>query len=160
MARFPKKTDGSHLGHRAKPAQERALATWKDSAGAQHPSLRGKTRRANIPIPDADERWLPEVQSWFRSLKLSGQAEFYEASDWATAVAAARAYDMAIKTGSPGWFGNFVRLSERLGATITDRKRAKIELDEPDDPLDIDEEAADTVVHGWQDRLNARRDNE
>src|SRR5690242_2825165 len=32
--------------------------------------------------------WLPEAQGWFRSLKLSGHAEFYEASDWATAMAA------------------------------------------------------------------------
>jgi len=113
---------------------------------------KGSSRRAGIPIPDVDEAWLPEVQSWFRSLKLSGQADFYEASDWATAVAAARAYDMSIRTASPGWFGNFTRLSERLGCTITDRKRSRIELDDPE-PQDADEDAADEAVQGWQARL-------
>jgi len=113
---------------------------------------RGTSRRAGIPIPDVDDTWQPEVQSWFRSLKLSGQSAFFEASDWATAVAAARAYDMSIRTASPGWFGNFTRLSERLGCTITDRKRSRIELDDPDSQ-DADEDAADDAVAGWQARL-------
>ena len=113
---------------------------------------RGTSRRAGIPLPDVDAAWLPEVQSWFRSLKLSGQSDLYEASDWATAVAAARAYDMSIRTASPGWFGNFVRLAEKLGCTITDRKHSRIELDDPDFQ-DDDEDAADEAVTGWQARL-------
>jgi len=113
---------------------------------------RGRSRREGIPIPTADPRWSPEARSWFNSLALSGQAEFYEASDWATAVAAARAYDIAIRSHNASWFTNFVKLSERLGATITDRKRSRIELAEPE-PSDADEEAADSVVEGWQARL-------
>lgn len=113
---------------------------------------KGQSRRAGIPIPDVDDRWLPEVQSWFRSLKLSGQSAEYEASDWSVAVSAASAYNVALRTQSPGWFGSFVRLSERLGCTITDRKRSRIELDDPE-PQDADEDAADEAVQGWQARL-------
>ena len=113
---------------------------------------RGSSRRAGIPVPEADERWLPEAQSWFRSLRRSGQSDFFEASDWATAVAAAQAYDVALRNHSVGWMGHFVRLSERLGATITDRKRSRIELDDPE-PQDLDEDAADEAVSGWQARL-------
>jgi hypothetical protein len=160
MSGFPPKPPGTHMSRRGKRDARRHLATWKDSEAAQQPRLRGQTRRASIPIPDADEHWLPEAQSWFRSLKLSGQAEFYEASDWATAVAAAHAYDIALRTFSPGWIANFVRLSERLGVTVVDRKRARIQLDEPDEPEDHDEDAADNVVHGWQERLNARNRDE
>lgn len=115
---------------------------------------RGKSRREGIPIPTADPNWMPEAQSWFRSLKLSGQSEFYEASDWATAVAAARAYDIAIRSHNASWFTNFTKISERLGATITDRKRSRIELEEPE-PEDADEDAADEVITGWQARLRA-----
>jgi hypothetical protein len=157
MAGFPPKPAGTHMSRRGKRDAPRHLASWKDSEAAQQPRLRGQTRREGIPIPDADERWLPEVQSWFRSFKLSGQSSFFEASDWSTLVAAARAYDMSIRTGSPGWFGNFVRLSERLGATIGDRKRIKMDLDGPGEPLDSDEEAADAEVISWQKRLEQRR---
>lgn len=163
MAGHPRKPGGTHIGRRGqrdKPAQTRALASWKDSAAAQPRTLRGKTRRASIPIPDADDNWRPEAQSWFRSLKLSGQSEFYEASDWATAVAAAHAYDIFLRTYNASLLAHFVRLSERLGATVVDRKRARIELDEPGELRDVDEEVADNVVHGWQERLNARRDKE
>jgi hypothetical protein len=163
MAGHPRKPTGSHIGRRGqrdRPAQERALASWQDSKAAQPHSLRGNTRRAEIPIPDADEHWLPEAQSWFRSLKLSGQSEFYEASDWATAVAAAHAYDIFLRTYNASILAHFTRLSERLGVTIVDRKHARIELDEPQEPQDIDEEAADNVVHGWQERLNARHDDD
>lgn len=83
---------------------------------------------------------------------MSGQSDFYEASDWATAVAAAQAYDIFLRTYNASIFGSFVRLSERLGATITDRKRSRIELDDPE-PADQDEDAADSAVQGWQARL-------
>jgi len=164
MAGHPRKPQGSHIsrrGQRDKPAQTRALATWKDSAAAQPHTLHGKTRRDGIPVPSADERWLPEVQSWFRSLLLSGQSDFYQASDFATAVAAAQAYDIFLRTYNGSIFAHFVRLSERLGCTVVDRKRNRIELDEPDgEPRDQDADHADSVVYGWQERLNARRDSD
>jgi hypothetical protein len=159
VAGHPRKPQGTHLSRRGKRDQPTPLAAWQDSAAAQHPVSRGTTRRASIPIPDAEDSWRPEVQSWFRSLKLSGQASLYEASDWSTAVAAARAYDMSIRTGSPGWFGNFVRLVERLGCTVGDRNRAHIQLDEIGEPQDHDEDAADAQIINWQQRLNAKHDN-
>ena len=113
---------------------------------------KGTSRRQGIPIPTSDPNWLPEARSWFNSLSLSGQAEFYEASDWATAVAAARALDISIRTHNASWFTNFNRLSERLGVTIVDRQRSRIELAEPE-PQDADEDAADSAVQGWQARL-------
>jgi len=117
---------------------------------------KGQSRSAGLRLPDADPRWKPEAQSWFRSLKLSGQSDFYEASDWATAVAAAQAYDIFLRTHNASILGSFVRLSERLGATITDRKRSRIELADPE-PEDLDEDAADEAIQGWQARLRVVR---
>jgi hypothetical protein len=124
------------------------------AAGADQsgPVSRARSRRAGIPIPTEDPQWRPEVQSWFRSLKLSGQSEMYEASDWATAVAAAQAYHIFLTTHNASIFGQFVRLSERLGVTIGDRQRARIELTDVE-ASDADEEAADEAIASWQQRL-------
>lgn len=37
------------------------------------------------PIPPASRDWHPQARRWYRSLRRSGQAVFYEASDWASA---------------------------------------------------------------------------
>lgn len=103
-------------------------------------------------IPTASDQWKPQARSWYNSLRLSHQSDYYEASDWATAVAAAQAYDIFLRTHSPGIFAQFVRLSERLGATITDRRKSGIEAEEPEH-TDADEDAADKTVKDWQLRL-------
>jgi len=120
------------------------------------PVTQGRSRRADIPaIPEASPNWHPQARSWFNSLKLSGQSDLFEASDWATAVCAAQAYDSFLRNHSPGVLAAFVRMSERLGATYIDRKKARIDLADPD-AADADEDAADNVVWGWQERLAAR----
>lgn len=119
----------------------------------------GRTKRKGIPIPGASPNWDPSVQSWYRSLALSGQADLYEASDWATAVAAAQAYNIFLRTYNASVFASFVRLSERLGVTVVDRKRSRIELVD-EDATDADEDAADQTVIQWQGRLGVVRDVE
>lgn len=42
-----------------------------------------------IEIPKVDEGWHPVARQWYESLARSGQAVFYEPSDWATAYALA-----------------------------------------------------------------------
>jgi hypothetical protein len=120
---------------------------------------KGTSRRAGIPIPQASESWHPSAQSWFRSLSLSGQSDFYEASDWATAVFCAQLYDAFLRTRKSTMLPAFLRLSERLGVTIVDRKRNRIELDEPE-VSDVDEDAADDAVIAWHGRLGIVRDTE
>jgi hypothetical protein len=118
---------------------------------------KGQSKRNSIPaIPTAAPHWCPQARSWYNSLVLSGQSDFYEASDWATAVCAAEAYDMFFRTHNASILGSFTRLSERLGVTITDRKRSRIELDDPE-PEDADEDAADKAVITWQGRLGVVR---
>jgi hypothetical protein len=120
-----------------------------------------KARRYNGPIPVAAEHWLPQTRSWFNSLNLSAQAELFEPSDWATAVTAAEFYDIFLRSHNASIGASYVRLSERLGATVSDRRRARIEV-EPPEPEDADDKAADNVVRGWQARLaesNERKTN-
>lgn len=112
----------------------------------------GEASGRDFPIPKPDPSWKPKARSWYNSLALSGQAEFWEPSDWATAVAAADMYDLFLKTHNASMASQFVKLSERLAVTVTDRKRGRIELAEPE-PEDVDEEEADKAVLGWHGRL-------
>jgi hypothetical protein len=117
----------------------------------------GTSRSKKIPIPMANPEWDITVQSWFRALALSGQSEFYEASDWATAVMAAQIYDMYLRTWRANLLPPLLRLSERLGVTIIDRKRNRIELSD-EEVTDVDEEAADEAVIKWRGRLGVVAD--
>ena len=162
MPRYAQKADGSTMGHGA--GKPRALAEWQDSKAAQPPSerfvSRGRRRRENIPIPTASPYWLPPARSWFNSLRLSGQSEFYEASDWATAVICAQLLDIYLRTRDLKTFHEFRLMSARLGTTVADRNAARILLDEedPPEPTDQDEEAADEVVTSWHGKLGLVRE--
>jgi len=118
---------------------------------------RGTSKRHGIPIPEAPGHWRPTVRSWYNSLRLSGQSDFYEASDWALAVSAAEAYNIFLKTYNAAIYASFVRITERLGCTVADRKRSRIELSDPD-TTDVDEDAAEATVIEWQGRLGIVRD--
>jgi hypothetical protein len=47
----------------------------------------------DIEIPAVDEAWHPVARLWYESLARSGQAVFYEPSDWATAYVLAETLD-------------------------------------------------------------------
>lgn len=64
----PKRSDERH-GHRS--AAEKATDKVEQSG--------------TVAIPDACEAWHPTAAAWFASLEHSGQARFYEPSDWQNA---------------------------------------------------------------------------
>lgn len=147
---FPKKRPEDRLGN-----PHYAKSDPRYDGGAAIANVR--STRAGIPIPQPDPKWKPQARSWYNSLHLSAQSELFEASDWATAVAAAEAYNIWLRTYNASTLAQFVRLTERLGCTISDRRRSRIEVSEPD-PSDEDEDAADDAVNSWQGRLHSVKD--
>lgn len=148
-----RKAPGTHVGNPSYAQSDPRYARYTgDGDGFGTLADKAPSTRDGISIPEADPKWKPSARSWFNSLKLSGQSAVYEASDWATAVAAAEAYNIWLRTYNASTLAQFVRLSERLGCTIVDRKRGRISLSDPK-PSDADEDAADDAVHGWQSRL-------
>ena len=136
-----KKPEAEHIGH--------AHHAFADSG----PVTRGRSRRDQLTVlPVASERWLPNTQAWYTSLAESPQSNYYEASDWATAVCTAEILDLAVRSRNASIMTAFTKLSERLGATITDRKHAHIEVQEQE-ISDRDEEAADETIRQWHERL-------
>jgi hypothetical protein len=132
-------------------------------AGGPVPKRADQRRRANepdVPVvsapafkaepPDADPDWHPVAKRWFESLARSGQAAFYEESDWLTAVVLAESMSrefepqpMMVGKGEDAHF-EMVKLPPKsasisawikgftsLLATEGDRRRARIELEAP-----------------------------
>lgn len=82
--------------------------------------------------PDADPDWHPIAREWFESLAPSGQSQFYEPSDWATARVWAHLLSVTLASGRPSaqmiasWSGGATELLTTEGA----RRRARVELEQ------------------------------
>lgn len=84
--------------------------------------------------PEPDEQWHPIARKWYLSLAESGQAIFYEPSDWATAVYVAEAMSRNIDQDkmSGHMFGAVIAASSNLLVTEGDRRRLRLELTRAD----------------------------
>ncbi len=88
-------------------------------------------RKVDVNRPDPDPDWHPVASTWFRSLAESGQAIFYEASDWATATYVAEGMSRSLKAGrfSGQLFAAVMAASTELLTTEGARRRLRVELD-------------------------------
>lgn len=91
--------------------------------------------------PAAKSHWHPLAKAWFKSLKDSGMADYYEASDWAMATLIAEEltayYADAAKPGgkrSAMMLATIFSAMESLGVTEGERRRMRIELEKPKEP--------------------------
>lgn len=116
----------------------------------------------------ASREWHPIARDWFRSLAKSGQAVFYEASDWATAYYLAEAMSRELKPKVVGTFEGtpvietapitgaalaaHAKLMAVLLVTEGDRRRLRIELERAKS-VDEDEEAAVSALDDYRARF-------
>ncbi|WP_246888002.1 phage terminase small subunit [Streptomyces sp. GESEQ-13] len=88
---------------------------------------------AELPdLPEPDPNWHPIATDWYVSLQQSGQAQFYEPSDWAVARYAAELMSRGLSSDrAPN--GQYVAaLNSVMTSLLTtegDRRRARIELE-------------------------------
>lgn len=128
---------------------ERARTNEPASGAARH----GELRPVNIPNADR-KNWHPRAISWYESLKTSGQSDYFQDSDWATAKIVCdyltqwyerpRAMDMA----------NIMGLMAQLGTTEGSRRQIlRVELDQPV----VEEKSAQLVaIESYRDVLTRR----
>jgi hypothetical protein len=99
--------------------------------------------------PPADDSWHEMARDWYESLATSGQARWYQPSDWQTARIWAEILSRQLAGGRvsaqmiAAWAGAATELLTTEGA----RRRARVELETPD--ADEDEEAADAAMVGY-----------
>lgn len=138
--------------------------TGVPGAGGPPPKRSDQRRRNNKPAPGAeasqapgapdvvapepDPKWHPVARAWFEALVASGQAVFYEPSDYATAVVIAESMSRelhpqqvvtkdgaVVEVSSPpkaASIAAWLKGATALMATEGDRRRLRLELLRPD----------------------------
>ena len=81
-----------------------------------------------VEAPAAPAAWSQQAKDWYASLAESAQAEFYEPSDWQTALVAGWLLDEWMSTRRATTMGEFRMLCTQLVATEGDRRRARLEI--------------------------------
>lgn len=118
---------GNH-GPIPKRSEERRRRNKNDGPGlVKAPS--GSVDVPELPGPDPD--WHAIATDWYLSLRESGQAQFYEASDWATARYAAELMSRLLSSDRAPNGQLVAALNSVMGSLLTtegDRRRARIEL--------------------------------
>lgn len=83
-----------------------------------------------VPIPEPDPDWHPLAQEWFESLAESGQHQYFEPSDWATAKFVAEGMSRTLHRPSIGaqMFAALMSAAAELLSTEGSRRRLRMEL--------------------------------
>lgn len=84
-----------------------------------------------VNCPPADESWHQIARDWYDSLAKSGQAVFYEPSDWATARYVAEAMSRGLQASrfSAQLFAAVSSAMTELLTTEGARRRARLEIE-------------------------------
>lgn len=89
-------------------------------------------------LPDPDPSWHSIATDWYLSLRESGQAAFYQPSDWAVARYAAELMSRVLDCSERGPNGQLVAaLNSVMSSLLTtegDRRRARMELERKKPP--------------------------
>lgn len=94
-----------------------------------------------VAAPRVSPHWHPLMKDWFRSLKESGQAAFYEPSDWQTARLLAHVMSEELNSGKPvkaTILAEFNQAAASLLTTEGSRRRLRMELQSGDTTTEDD----------------------
>ncbi|MFB8351003.1 phage terminase small subunit [Streptomyces niveus] len=115
------------------PNREEDLARPRSRKGTdEQDAKKGLMRK--VAVPRADPEWHPIAKQLYDSLRKSGQADFYQQSDWAYAYALCddlSHYKNSSKRSAQMAQTLYAALGNLL-VTEGDRRRVRIELQEPE----------------------------
>ena len=83
-------------------------------------------------LPEPEPLWHPIATDWYLSLRESGQAAFYEPSDWAVARYVAELMSRGLSSDRPPNGQYVAALNSAMSSLLTtegDRRRARMELE-------------------------------
>lgn len=112
------------------------------------------TAPGTVKAPAVSSTWHPIAKAWFRSLATSGQARYFEPSDWQAARFVAEAMSRNLKAGQRFSAQLFQAVWSAMGDLLTTegarrRVRIEIEREEAGKPADV------TVLDEYRDMLKA-----
>jgi hypothetical protein len=105
-------------------------------------------------VPLARGEWHEIAKDWFHALKKSGQAGWFQPSDWMEAYVAAQVLSEMLNAGkiSAMLYASWSSHTSRLLVTEGDRRRVRIEL-ERGEKADPDRDAGVAATNEWHLRL-------
>ena len=91
-----------------------------------------------VKPPSASKHWHRLAREWFRSLQESGQAQFYEASDWAQAKVVAELMSRELEKDRPSaqMVQTLLGQATELLTTEGSRRRVRLELERGEAPVE------------------------
>lgn len=89
--------------------------------------------------PDLKGAHTAVAKRWWEALRRSGQAQFFEPSDWAAAELVVLAIDEFAKKPSAMMLQSINSMMSSLLVTEGDRRRMRLELQRPDEGDDVEE---------------------
>lgn len=111
--------------------------------------VKDSSPRPVVKAPRVSPSWHPLMKDWFRSLKQSGQARFYEPSDWQTARLLAEVMSQELNNGEgvkASMLSEFNRAAASLMTTEGERRRLRVELQAADGAV-VDDESSSVMSH-------------
>lgn len=119
------------MGTRGPIAKRSDQRRRRNKQPENEPALVTAIGQSNVKPPAEDRMWHPYAKQWFRSLKRSGQAKFYQDSDWQEArlVAFLISAELTRKNGPrSGMMDTIFARGDSLMTTEGARRRLRIEL--------------------------------
>lgn len=147
------------------PTREEEMARSRGPVPKRSTERRRRNKPEGIPItsapaavaavecPPADKDWHPIAHDWYESLAVSGQAQFYEPSDWAAAELVVIAIDTFVKKPSAMMLASIQSAMSNLLVTEGDRRRLRLELERVDPDADEGGDADVAWLDDARDRL-------
>jgi hypothetical protein len=126
--------------------------TNKDPAG---PVTKGAAA-PRVTVPAASSEWNSIARRWYASLKLSGESQWYEPSDWMHAWVSAEMLSRMLEADklSAMLYASWSSDTARLLVTEGDRRRLRMEL-EREKAADPDADAGVAQMDAWRARLGS-----
>lgn len=128
----------------------------KDPAGpvTKAPGGTSGQRPRGAAARPADPGWHPLIRDLYFDIRKSGQAAFYEPSDWGMLRIGCEVMSAQMNSGKPSavMFASWDALMARLLVTEGDRRRMRLELDR-DPQADPDRDAGVASMEDWRARL-------
>lgn len=110
-----------------------------------------------VEQPPADPKWHPIAREWYESLASSGQARFYEPSDWHFARYVAEAMSRNLKAPKTKFssvlFASVCSGMSDLLTTEAARRRVRMEIERTGDP---EQPASVTAIADYRKRLSGK----
>src|SRR4051812_10840484 len=114
------------------PVPERSEARRRRNKTDDVDLVKAPSSPTDLPeLPEPDALWHPIATDWYLSLRESGQAAFYQPSDWAMARYAAELMSRGLLEDRPPNGQYVAALNSVMSSLLTtegDRRRARLEL--------------------------------